>query len=86
MVAEDSPTIRTNLGLVALHKGDYAEAQRQFREALRLEPTDIYAMGNLATMFLRQKKYDEALKQYQQIRLYRPDNTKALQRNGAGIR
>ena len=76
MVAEDSPTIRTNLGLVALHKGDYAEAQRQFREALRLEPTDIYAMGNLATLFLRQKKYDEALKQYQQIHLCWPDNPK----------
>ena len=76
MVAEDSPTIRTNLGLVALHKEDYAEAQRQFREALRLEPTDIYAMGNLATLFLRQKKYDEALKQYQQIHLCWPDNPK----------
>ena len=38
-VTDDNPVALTNLGLVAIHKEDYAEAERLFREALEIDPT-----------------------------------------------
>ena len=38
------------------HKEDYAEAERQLRDALRLELANIFAMGNLASLYIKLKK------------------------------
>ena len=75
-VTKDNTMALTNLGLVASHKENYAEAERLYRAALQLEPANIFAMGNLASMFIKQKKYDAALEQYARIRHYRPDYPK----------
>jgi protein O-mannosyl-transferase len=66
-VTANNAVALTNLGLVAIQKQDYAEADRLLHEALRIEVNDIDAMGNLATMYTRQKKYDDALATYKQM-------------------
>jgi hypothetical protein len=52
-VTKDNTMALTNLGLVASHKENYAEAERLYRAALQLEPANIFAMGNLASMFIK---------------------------------
>ncbi len=75
-VTRDNPTALTNLGLVAIQKGDYAAAERLLREALRLDASDFDAMGNLATMFVKQKRFDDAVNLYEQINRLCPNNPK----------
>jgi tetratricopeptide (TPR) repeat protein len=68
----------TNLGLVAIHNEDYTEAERQLREALRLDPSFIDALGNLGSMYFKQKKFDAAIQQYARISSICPKNPEAL--------
>jgi protein O-mannosyl-transferase len=63
-VTQDNSIALTNLGLVAIHEEDYAKAERLLREALRIDSGNIDALGNLASMYVNQKKYDDALKTY----------------------
>ncbi len=77
-VTGENSVALTNLGLVAIQKEDYAEAERRLREALRIDPASIDARGNLATMFVKQKKYDAALKLYAEINQLSPNNPKAF--------
>ena len=77
-VTADNSVALTNLGLVAIQKEDYAEAERQLREALRIDPASIDARGNLASMYVKQKKYDAAIRQYMEIDALCPKNSKAF--------
>ncbi len=77
-VTEDNPAALTNLGLVAIHKEDYAEAQRQLGAALRLDPMYRDALGNLATMYTRQKNFPAAIQQYARIISLCPQDPRAF--------
>lgn len=48
-------------GLAHFDLGQQPEAERSYREALRIEPADGYAWHNLALCLKRQKRYAEAL-------------------------
>ena len=76
-VTEDNSVALTNLGLVAIHKEHYAEAERLLRESLRIEPMHIDALGNLATMYVKQKNYRAALAIYSEIIRRYPNSLKA---------
>ncbi|MGO9108615.1 MAG: tetratricopeptide repeat protein, partial [Thermoguttaceae bacterium] len=77
-VTEDNSAALTNLGLVSIHKDDYAAAERQLHEALRLDPTYIDALGNLGSMYVKQKNFDAAIQQYERILSLCPRNRKAF--------
>jgi tetratricopeptide (TPR) repeat protein len=49
-----------NLGCKALEEGDLAEATRQFKLAVKLEPDDTDALNNLAVCYLRSEEFAKA--------------------------
>jgi tetratricopeptide (TPR) repeat protein len=77
-VTKDNPVALTNLGLVAINEDRLADAQRYLDEALRLDPSEIDAWGNVANLYRKQKKYDDALNAYRTIDRLCPGNPKCL--------
>lgn len=55
------------IGNCYLRQGNYAQAEKQFREVLRLQPYNQITRRNLAVCFLNQDKLDEAEKLLNQI-------------------
>lgn len=55
------------IGNCYLRQGNYPQAEKQFREVLRLQPYNQITRRNLAVCFLNQDKLDEAEKQLNQI-------------------
>jgi tetratricopeptide (TPR) repeat protein len=53
--------IRANLGAAQWNSGDHDAAEKQWREALRLSPDNVVAMGDLALAMDQQKRYTEAI-------------------------
>ncbi|MBI3483682.1 MAG: tetratricopeptide repeat protein [Acidobacteria bacterium] len=51
---------RNNLGTRYLSKGDFRNAEEQFREALKLNKNDPQAYFNLGNVFYSTKRYDDA--------------------------
>ena len=68
------------LGLIYLEQGKVGEAIAEFRESVRLFPTDIWPRQQLATLYENQQRYFEAQLQYQQILEIEPDNLLAMTR------
>lgn len=52
--------VYTNLGVVYARAGDFERAEAAFRQALRLEPSQPRALGNLAQLLARAGRYPEA--------------------------
>ncbi len=77
-VTENNPVALTNLGLVAINEYRYADAERYLGEALRLDRTEIDAWGNLANLYRKQNKNDDALNAYRMIDRLCPGNPKCL--------
>jgi Flp pilus assembly protein TadD len=61
----DDGVIRHDYGLALLEVGRNAEAETQFREAVRLEPHWAIAYYNLATALQHQGEGPEAIAQYE---------------------
>ena len=68
------------LGLIYLEQGKVGEAIAEFRESIRLFPTDIWARQQLAALYEDQQRYFEAQLQYQQLLEVDPDNLLAITR------
>ena len=68
------------LGLIYLEQGEVGEAIAEFRESIRLSPTNIWARQQLAALYEDQQRYFEAQLQYQQILEVAPDNLLAITR------
>ena len=68
------------LGLIYLEQGKIGEAIAEFRESIRLFPTDIWARQQLAALYEDQYRYFEAQLQYQQLLEIDPDNLLAVTR------
>ena len=75
-VTRDNPVALTNLGLAAINEERYEDAQRYLGEALRLDRNEMDAWGNLANLYRKQKKYDDALLAYAKIEQLCPGNAK----------
>jgi Flp pilus assembly protein TadD len=52
---------RNNLGVALAESGRDAEAETEFREAARLSPTLVDAPANLGALYLRQRRFDDAV-------------------------
>jgi tetratricopeptide (TPR) repeat protein len=75
-VTHDNPVALTNLGLVAISEERFADAERILGAALRLDDSEIDALGNLANLYRKQRRYDDALKAYKKIDELCPRNPK----------
>jgi tetratricopeptide (TPR) repeat protein len=53
---------RQNLARMA---GDVADEERLLKEAIELAPTSPYVYGNYATFLMRQKRYEEAIRNWE---------------------
>ena len=76
----ESENLHNYLGLIYLERGEIGEAIAELRESIRLFPSDIWAMEQLATVYENQQRHFEAQLQYQQILEVDPDNLLALTR------
>ena len=61
-------------GSAALQKGDYAGAERAFREALALDPESVPILNNLAICVVRQQRDQEAIALYERALRLKPDD------------
>jgi len=53
------------LGTIHYEQGDYAAAEKDFRQSIRLQPDAVYSYANLAATLLRMDRGDEALQTLQ---------------------
>ncbi|MBN2088533.1 tetratricopeptide repeat protein [candidate division KSB1 bacterium] len=67
-----------NLGQYYFIKGDYPSAEIEFREYLKIEPTDEIGREYLAASFQNQGKYDAAINVYLTILAMNPQHVKSL--------
>jgi Tfp pilus assembly protein PilF len=51
----------SNMGLAYYQKKDYAEAEKQFQEALKMNPDFVNALAGLATTYMAMGRYDDAI-------------------------
>jgi len=65
-------------GLIALKKGDDAEAFRHFSKASELDPSDTTARLNIGTVMLQAGVYDRARQQFEAVTAVDPDDVAAL--------
>ena len=50
-------------GEAAMHRGQWAEAEKSFLEIVAMTPGDVGAHGNLGVIYMRQKKWKRALEE-----------------------
>lgn len=74
----DSAQLRANLGSELLFENKYAEAERAYREALKLDPSLVVALKGLAESLQRQGKTKEAIGYWQRA-MKVEDNPKQLE-------
>ena len=58
----DNPDLSFNAALAFQNAGEWPLSEAQWRNVVRLKPTDIEAVSSLAAVLAEQKKYDEAQK------------------------
>jgi type IV pilus biogenesis/stability protein PilW len=51
----------SNMGLAYYQKKDYAEAEKHFQEALKMNPDFVNALAGLATTYMATGRYDDAI-------------------------
>lgn len=61
------------LGMQSLGAGEFAEAERRFREAVRLQPEEAAPHADLAVALMYQEKWDEAHAELEEAKRYQPD-------------
>ena len=76
-ILPDSELAHERLGVILQSEGRYAEAIRQFREAIRIRPDFADAHHNLAAPLKSQGKIDEAIRQYREALRIKPDFAEA---------
>ena len=58
---DDSSVIRTNLGSIAINRGNLELAEREWLQALAIDPTNAYALDDMALLRQRQERYLESV-------------------------
>jgi protein O-GlcNAc transferase len=86
------PETRDNLahaflvkGLALQGQGDLSDAERFFREALRINPVLAEAHNNLGTVFEQQDQLDQAIRCYQEALRINPAFAEALNNAGCAL-
>jgi len=71
------PAAGGNPGLLLEHRGREAEAEEQYRLALRIFPDDVKAHVNLGNALVRHGKPSEAVQQYEEALWIQPNHAQA---------
>jgi len=58
---DDSSVIRTNLGSIAINRGNWKLAEQEWLQALAMDPTSGYALDDMALLRQRQDRYLESV-------------------------
>jgi Tfp pilus assembly protein PilF len=64
--------------VVALSSGDYAAAEKDFREVLAEHPDHLASLQNLALVYARTDRLDQAIAMYRRALELSPDNPRVL--------
>lgn len=64
------PKVLVLLGVASLKQNNFAQAQDYFLQAIAHNDKDSYAHFQLATLYLHQGKFDEAIEQYQKVSIF----------------
>lgn len=78
-----SADVHRLLGRTQASLGDTTGAIASYRTAIRIDRTDVWSMNNLGLLFLRMKRYDDALPPL--ARAVQLDSTNAVFRNNFGM-
>ncbi len=78
-------TARVSLGYMYFLEGDDASAEREYRQALLLNPRDVLSRVNLANLYTRQGRYDLVEKEYREVLTLDPREKKALLNMGSNL-
>jgi tetratricopeptide (TPR) repeat protein len=78
MFGSDGTVEVFNRAVSALAAGDYAAAEKGFREVLRESPGHIGAMLNLGVVYSRMERFDDAISLYRQVLETEPAQKTAL--------
>lgn len=71
-----------NLGIAYFRSGDEKHAEESFLEALRAAPLDPIASNELAVLYRRQGRFDEARETYRDALQLHPDNLALIKNLG----
>jgi tetratricopeptide (TPR) repeat protein len=77
-VNPNSARAERSAGLIALQKGDDAQAFRHFSKGSELDPHDTTARLNIGTVLLQAGVYDRAKQQFEAVLEADPDDVAAL--------
>jgi tetratricopeptide (TPR) repeat protein len=81
----DNYFARTNLGLVLIDSGDFAEGIAQYTEALRINPDSAETHNALGSALFKQGKVDAAMKEYAMALRIRPGFAEAHSNRGVAL-
>jgi tetratricopeptide (TPR) repeat protein len=81
----NSPLVRTNLGVLLASEGRIVEAEKQFREALHLDPHWVEAGNNLGLVLQQMGRTQEALTTYEKVLAIKPDYAQARGNFGSAL-
>ncbi len=76
LTAPESARAHTNVGELAIRKGRFQEAYREFREAIRILPDDAINRDNFGGLLLRLGLFDEAEREFSEALRIRPSYVK----------
>jgi Flp pilus assembly protein TadD len=75
--SETDAALHAQLGYLDLASGDAAGAEREYKAALTVDPTNSVAAGDLAVLYARSRRLDEAVRLWQQVSKDDPGETAA---------
>ncbi len=67
MHLDEMASVHNNLGVAYSLLGRHAKAREQFRRALRIQPSNVDALFNLANVLLFQGRRDQAASRYREV-------------------
>lgn len=77
-----NPLVHYNMGILFFSEGDYEGAFRQFTAAMDYGRKDFQTLSGRAQALLRLRRYDEALKAFEEIRDIAPDDPRPYRNIG----
>ena len=71
------PKAWNNLGILAAREGNADKAIQDFQQALKIDPSNVIALGNLGSVYRQEKRWDDAKSTLERALQLSPDNPEA---------
>lgn len=81
-VTEDNHKMHSFLAFSLSAEGKLEDAAKEFREALRIQPNDVYSLDNLGYTLLRLGRYQEAEPLFKRVLELKPSHSQAMNHLG----